>query len=221
MIKTSKKQNNIKTMNTRQAYNIWSQQYDFNENKTRDLEAQALQETLQNINFKTCLEIGCGTGKNTAWLITKAKQVTAVDLSEEMLAKAKEKINNDIVEFIEADITVNWTFAKEKYELITFSLVLEHIQNLDHIFNEVGKCLVQGGHVYIGELHPFKQYAGSKARFETADGTQVVECFTHHLSEFIQTAKKYNFTVTAVNEYFDDGDTATIPRILVLVFTKV
>ncbi len=208
-------------MNTRQAYNIWSQQYDFNENKTRDLEAQALQETLHDINFKSCLEIGCGTGKNTAWLITKAKQVTAVDLSEEMLAKAKEKINNDIVEFIEADITVNWTFAKEKYELITFSLVLEHIQNLDHIFNEVGKYLVQGGHVYIGELHPFKQYAGSKARFETADGTQVVECFTHHLSEFIQTAKKYNLTLTTVKEYFDDGDTATIPRILVLIFTKV
>lgn len=208
-------------MNTQQAYNIWSQQYDFNENKTRDLEAQALQKTLQNINFKTCLEIGCGTGKNTAWLITKAKQVTAVDLSEEMLAKAKEKINNDNVEFIEADITANWTFAEKKYDFITFSLVLEHIQNLDHIFNEVDKCLVQGGHVYIGELHPFKQYAGSKARFETADGTQVVECFTHHLSEFIQTAKKYNLTVTTVNEYFDDGDTATIPRILVLVFTKV
>ena len=208
-------------MNTRQAYNIWSQQYDFNENKTRDLEAQALQETLQNINFETCLEIGCGTGKNTAWLITKAKQVTAVDLSEEMLAKAKEKINNDNVEFIEADITANWTFAEKKYELITFSLVLEHIQNLDHIFNEVDKCLVQGGHIYIGELHPFKQYAGSKARFETADGTQVVECFTHHLSEFIQTAKKYNLTLTTVKEYFDDGDTATIPRILVLVFTKV
>jgi ubiquinone/menaquinone biosynthesis C-methylase UbiE len=208
-------------MNTQQAYNMWSQQYDTNDNKTRDLEAQALKQTLHDINFETCLEIGCGTGKNTAWLIIKAKQVTAVDLSEEMLAKAKEKINNDAVEFIEADITANWTFAEKKYELITFSLVLEHIQNLDHIFNEVGKCLVQSGHIYIGELHPFKQYAGSKARFETADGTQVVECFTHHLSEFIQTAKKYNLTVTAVNEYFDDGDTATIPRILALVFTKI
>jgi ubiquinone/menaquinone biosynthesis C-methylase UbiE len=228
LIAKSKKQNNIKTMNTRQAYNIWSQQYDFNENKTRDLEAQALQETLQDINFETCLEIGCGTGKNTACLITKAqpnlpagRQVTAVDLSEEMLAKAKEKINNDSVQFVQADITGNWVFAEKKYDLVTFSLVLEHIQNLDHIFNEVDKCLVQGGHVYIGELHPFKQYSGSKARFETADGTQVVECFTHHLSEFIQTAKKYNLTITAVNEYFDDGDTATIPRILVLVFTKV
>ncbi len=208
-------------MNTQQAYNIWSQQYDTNINKTRDLEAKALQETLQNINFETCLEIGCGTGKNTAWLISKAKKITAVDLSEEMLAKAKEKIKNDGVQFIQANITGSWTFADTKYNLITFSLVLEHIQNLDHIFNEVSKCLVQGGHVYIGELHPFKQYAGSKARFETTSGTQVVECFTHHLSEFIQTAKKYNLVIENVNEYFDEGDTATIPRILVLVFKKI
>ena len=208
-------------MNTRQAYNTWSQQYDNNDNKTRDLEAQALREILNNINFKHCLEIGCGTGKNTTWLITKAKQITAVDLSEEMLAKAKEKIKNNAVEFVQANINDNWAFATKKYDLVSFSLVLEHIQNLDHIFNEVSKCIVQGGQVYIGELHPFKQYAGTKARFETANGTQVVECFTHHLSEFIQTAKKYNLIVTLVHECFDDGDIATIPRILVLVFTKV
>ena len=75
-------------MSIQQAYNAWSTQYDTNLNKTRDLEAQSLQTTLANINFDTCLEIGCGTGKNTAWLINKAKYITAVDLSEEMLAKA-------------------------------------------------------------------------------------------------------------------------------------
>ena len=208
-------------MNTQQAYNIWSQQYDTNTNKTRDLEAQALRETLHNINFDSCLEIGCGTGKNTTWLITKAKQITAVDFSEEMLAKAKEKIKNNAVQFIQANITGNWAFTEKKYELVTFSLVLEHIQNLDHIFNEVGKCLVDGGHVYIGELHPFKQYAGSKAKFETDNGTQVVECFKHHLSEFIQTAKKYNLTISDVNEYFDDSDTAGLPRIVTLLLKKV
>ena len=37
-----------------------------------------------------CLELGCGTGKNSAWLVTKGA-VTAVDFSEGMLAIAKEK----------------------------------------------------------------------------------------------------------------------------------
>lgn len=207
-------------MNTQQAYNAWSQQYDSNTNKTRDLEAKSLQTTLANINFATCLEIGCGTGKNTAWLISKAKTITAVDLSEEMLAKAKEKLHANTVEFIQADITATWTFAATQFELVTFSLVLEHIQNLDHIFSEAAKALVSGGYVYIGELHPFKQYSGTKARFETEEGLQIVDCYNHNISEFTQAAKKHGFAIIDVNEYFDDGDRTTLPRILTLMLQK-
>ncbi|MGF2411805.1 class I SAM-dependent DNA methyltransferase [Ferruginibacter sp.] len=207
-------------MNTQQAYNTWSQQYDTNNNKTRDLEAQSLQATLADINFDSCLEIGCGTGKNTAWLISKAKEITAIDLSEEMLAKAKEKINTAAVEFIKADITGTWNFATKQYELITFSLVLEHIQNLDHIFSEAAKALIKGGHVYIGELHPFKQYSGTKARFETAEGLQIVDCYNHNISEFTQAAKKHGFIIADINEHFDDNDKTTIPRIITLLLQK-
>jgi len=78
-------------MNVQQSYNYWAEQYDTNDNKTRDLEAIALRKTLSNISFDTVLEVGCGTGKNTVWLLEKTKQVTAIDLSEEMLAKAKQK----------------------------------------------------------------------------------------------------------------------------------
>ena len=58
-------------MNTREAYNKWSEQYDTNINRTRDLEAVALRKTLSVIPFKRCLEIGCGTGKNTEWLVNR------------------------------------------------------------------------------------------------------------------------------------------------------
>jgi ubiquinone/menaquinone biosynthesis C-methylase UbiE len=207
-------------MDTRSAYNIWSQQYDTNDNKTRDLEGKALRAALSDIHFESCLEIGCGTGKNTTWLITKAKEITAVDLSEEMLAKAKTKFDSPAVHFIQADITTNWAFATKRYELITFSLVLEHIENLDHIFSEVSRVLQKGGHVYIGELHPFKQYAGSKARFETAEGLLIVDCYNHPISEFTQLAKKYQLSIVDVNEYFDDNDTSGLPRILTLVLKK-
>ena len=201
-------------MNVQKAYDNWSAQYDTNLNKTRDLEALVLQKTLAGIEFETCLEIGCGTGKNTAWLLTKAKTITAVELSNEMLTKAKEKINNDKVNFIQADIIKDWDFADTKYDLTTFSLVLEHIKNLEPVFEKVSKLIAKGGHVYIGELHPFKQYAGSKPRFTTKEGEQVVPCFNHHLSDFTKAAKNNGFTIIHVNEYFDNDDRNTIPRIL-------
>ncbi len=206
-------------MKPQQAYNIWAAQYDGNENKTRDLEAVAMRKILNDVSFSNCLEVGCGTGKNTEWLLQKAT-VTAVDFSEQMLAKAKEKIHSTKVHFVQADITEQWTFTNKKFDLVTFSLVLEHIKNLNFIFEQVSKVLLPGGHVYIGELHPSKQYGGSKARFENEDGIQVVECYTHHVSEFIRSAKNNGFVLIELQEYFDDG-APTLPRILTLLLKKI
>lgn len=203
-----------------QAYNSWATQYDTNENKTRDLEARSLRETLAPLSFTHCLEIGCGTGKNTVWLMEKAATVTAVDLSDEMLAKAKEKITAAHVQFVQADITQPWTFAAKQYDLVGFSLVLEHIELLSPIMKKVADVLTTGGYLYISELHPFKQYNGSKARFETEAGTQVVTCFNHHVSDFTDAATANGLELITLKEYFDDDDRNNIPRLLTLLFQK-
>jgi ubiquinone/menaquinone biosynthesis C-methylase UbiE len=207
-------------MDTQQAYNQWASQYDTNKNRTRDLEALALRQTLSPISFNKVLEIGCGTGKNTVWFAEKVQQVTAVDLSVEMLAKAKEKVKADNVEFKRADITTDWNFTNGHYDLVGFSLVLEHIENLDPVFKQVAKALHTGGHVYVGELHPFKQYAGTKARFETEEGLQVVPCFNHHVSDFINAARNNGLAIVNLQEYFDEEDKRGVPRILALLFRK-
>jgi len=51
-------------MNVEQAYDNWAAQYDSNHNKTRDLEAMELRETLAHVPNAACLEIGCGTGNS-------------------------------------------------------------------------------------------------------------------------------------------------------------
>jgi ubiquinone/menaquinone biosynthesis C-methylase UbiE len=207
-------------MNVKEGYQIWSEQYDTNENKTRDLESVALQFTLSKIQFSKVLEVGCGTGKNTVWLEQKAKQVTAVDFSEAMVAIATEKVKTTKTQFIIADINEPWDFTNEKYELVTFSLILEHIEDLDAVFKKCSQVNNKNGYLYISELHPFKQYAGSKARFTTEAGEQVVTCFTHNISDFLQAASKYNFELKVLEEWFDDDDKKSIPRILTLLFQK-
>jgi len=207
-------------MDVRQAYNKWADSYDTDSNKTRDLEGTALRQTLVDIRFDTCLEIGCGTGKNTAWLINRATQVTAVDLSEEMLHKARYKLRSNKVHFVEADILKDWTFTERQYDLVTFSLVLEHIENVADILQKTGLVVRPNGYVYIGELHPFKQYTGAKARFDTEEGRHVVPCFTHHVSDFTQSADDNGFDVVSLREYFDDDDRNSLPRILAILLKK-
>ena len=207
-------------MDNQQAYNVWANNYDTVTNKTRDLEAVALREMLGAIDFENVLEIGCGTGKNTEWLLTKAKYVVGADFSEEMLAKSKAKITSDKVEFIKTDIREIWIFGKEQFDLITCSLALEHVEDLDFVFQQVNSVLKNGGLFYVGELHPFKQYQGSKARFDTSDGVYELECFVHHFSDFFKAAKDNDFVVTETIEWFDENDKTKTPRLLTMTFKK-
>ncbi|MCC3155120.1 class I SAM-dependent methyltransferase [Hymenobacter sp. BT770] len=208
-------------MNIQSAYNAWANTYDTVVNKTRDLEATAIRQLLADIPFSEVIEIGCGTGKNTKWLAAQAAHVTAVDFSVEMLEKARVKNANANVHFQQADITQAWAFVNNSsVDLITCSLILEHIQNLDFVFEQARAALKTGGFFYIGELHPFKQYQGSKARFDNGAGVFELECYTHHVSEFTALAREHGFRCEQLQEWFDDNDRAGIPRILAILFRK-
>lgn len=204
-------------MSIRKAYNDWAESYDEMVNKTRDLEAEALRETITS-NYNNIVELGCGTGKNTSWLLERCESLIALDFSEEMLAKARIKINSEKVSFEQQDLTNNWELPEKSADLICCSLVLEHIEDLDSIFEKAAKILKKDGQFYIGELHPLKQYAGSKARFQTNERIQELEVFVHHTTEFTDAAFKHGFKLLEIKEWFDDNDRKGLPRLISFVF---
>src|SRR5690349_5384833 len=153
----------LQIMSIQNAYNQWSEIYDSNENLTRDLDQILTHKAFSGKNFNSILELGCGTGKNTAFLVGIAEKVHALDFSEGMIAKAREKVHAANVKFSAADLTHRWPCEDEAYDLITCNLVLEHIQDLSHIFSEAARTLQMNGQFFINELHPFKQYRGTKA----------------------------------------------------------
>ena len=207
-------------MSIEKAYNIWANQYDTNENRTRDLDKKATIETLNKYDFKSVLELGCGTGKNTKWLLEKAKQIIGLDFSQEMLHKAQEKIVDKRVVFRRADLTENWKIDNDFADLITCSLTLEHIKNVHHIFNQANLKLKKNGLFFISELHPFKQYSGSKAKYETESGTKELEVYIHHISEYIDVAKNNGLEFVEMKEWFDEDNENGIPRLISFVFKK-
>ena len=207
-------------MSIENAYNIWADQYDTNVNRTRDLDKKCTIETLNNLVFKNVLELGCGTGKNTEWLLNKAERIIGLDFSQEMLNKAEEKITDKRVTFKKSDLTKDWKIENNFVDLITSSLTLEHIKNLDHIFSQANQKLNKNGLFFISELHPFKQYLGSKAQYETESGTKELEVFIHHISEYIDNAESNGLKFVEMKEWFDQNYQNRLPRLISFLFKK-
>ena len=207
-------------MSVKEAYSEWSATYDVDRNLTRDLDGQVTREALENIHCKSILEIGCGTGKNSSLLAKIGEKVLAIDFSRAMTDKAKEKTRADNVTFSVADIMGEWPCADQSADLIVCNLVLEHIADLSFIFSEAFRCLAKRGSFFICELHPFRQYQGTKANFRRDGETTEIQAFVNHISDFTKAAKENGLTLDAFHEWWHQEDQGKPPRLVSFMFKK-
>ena len=205
------------------AYTEWSSSYDQDRNRTRDLDAYVSQTLLSGMGVNTAIEIGCGTGKNTLLLAGIAKHVIAMDFTEAMIAKAENKLRElgtSNVSFTVADVTKRWPCEDQFAELVVCNLVLEHIADIDFVFREASRCLISGGRFFVSELHPFRQYQGTKAQFQRDQETEEIEAFVHHLSDFFSAARQGDFAVSRFDEWWHEEDRNKPPRLVSFMFQK-
>ena len=207
-------------MTIRDAYNTWAATYDTDRNLTRDLDAQATRATLAGQPAARILELGCGTGKNTAFLAELGGRVLALDFAESMIRQAQARVPAAHVAFAVADLTRPWPVAAGCVDLAVCNLVLEHIADLGFIFAEAARCLAPGGRFFVAELHPFKQYQGSKAVYGPQEERVQIPAFVHHISAFLDAAGAASLTLLRLQEWWHAEDTAAPPRLVSFLFRK-
>ena len=64
------------------------------------------------------LELGCGTGKNSQWLATQARELVALDFSPGMLDVARRRVRAAHVRFVERDITHAWPVEPASVDVV-------------------------------------------------------------------------------------------------------
>ncbi|HSS22012.1 MAG TPA: methyltransferase domain-containing protein [Pyrinomonadaceae bacterium] len=208
------------------AYDQWAETYDVDQNRTRDLAAEALKQTELNFADRRVIEIGCGTGRNTEWLTQSAAgpaSILAVDFSEAMLARARERVQDARVKFIQHDAREPWPRESGSVDIVIAMLILEHVEQLQPVFREAARVLIPGGEFFLCELHPMRQLTGGQAQFSnTKTGErQCVTAYIHDVSEYVNTALSAGFELKHLGEWRDAEAAAnTPPRLLSLVLQK-
>jgi ubiquinone/menaquinone biosynthesis C-methylase UbiE len=205
------------------AYNRWAETYDTDPNRTRELAEQVLRKIDLPVSGREVVEIGCGTGRNTEWLATLARTITARDFSEEMLRLARARIQDPRLRFIQHDVRMPWPVPDDSADLIIAMLVLEHVERLETVFAEAARKLRPRGQLFICELHPMRQLLGGQAQFSNPQNgeRELVPAFLHTVSDFVNGGLSSGLELQRLDEWRDpDAAANTIPRLLSLLLTK-
>jgi ubiquinone/menaquinone biosynthesis C-methylase UbiE len=201
--------------NVRTGYDRWAIVYDHDRNPLQALEEPVVRAALGDVSGLRVLDLGCGTGRHALWLAEKGAMVTAVDFSEGMLAKARQKPFADAVTFWQHDLHEPLPFDDGEFDIVVSGLVLEHIQDLPRLFAEIRRVVKPEGRVVISAMHPAMFLRGSQARFTDPDSGELVQpgSIAHSISDFVMAAVRSGIQIESITEHAPDAAfAAEFPR---------
>lgn len=200
-------------------YDQWAPSYDSDPNRTRDLCGEVLRRMLTDRELGDVLEIGCGTGANTEWLVERSRTVIGLDFSDGMLAIARRRIQASSARFLKHDVRHVWPLPDRSADWVIATLILEHVRTLEAVFNEAHRVLRPGGELFVGELHPDRQATGAQAEFRsTGSGSFRIPSFIHGVGEYVNAATRAGLKVTRLDHLSDEPDVRNSepPRLLAI-----
>ena len=112
-----------------------------------------------NPNSRSLLDIGCGAGNYTVKMLSKMGDLdcTLIDLSEPMLARAKERVGKETrgkVNAKQGDIRTA-DLGEGTYDIILAGAVLHHLredEDWEFVFKKIYNILAPGGSFWISDL---------------------------------------------------------------------
>lgn len=134
-------------------------------------EWETLQALLPDLSGKRVLDLGCGYGWHCIYAAERgAASVLGVDLSEKMLAVAREKNQYSQVQYCCAameDVEV----PGESFDLVLSSLALHYVKDYIPLVRKIANLLSAGGQFIFSVEHPIFTAQGSQDWFRDETGT--------------------------------------------------
>jgi len=114
----------------------------------------ALKTMLPDLRDKSVVDLGCGYG----WFCRVARemgaaQVTGIDISEKMLARAAELTSDAAIHYQRSSLE-SLSLAENSLDLVYSSLALHYLPELDTLFAKIQRALKPGGSLVCSMEHP-------------------------------------------------------------------
>ena len=114
----------------------------------------ALRALLPDLRGCNVLDLGCGFGWFCRWAAQQgAAHVLGIDVSERMLAQAKETTDAPSVTYIKADME-QLELQPNSFDVVYSSLALHYVNNLTGLMTRTHRALVSGGALVFSVEHP-------------------------------------------------------------------
>jgi malonyl-CoA O-methyltransferase len=187
------------------AYDRWAGVYDSYDNPMVFAASQVVAALAQGVTGKgvagkDVVEFGCGTGRNLAVLKRHgAATLTGCDLSEGMLAKARER--DATLRLLQHDMTLRLPLPDRSADLALFSLSLEHVRDIAAPLGEAGRILRQGGGIAVIEIHPLLSMGGLAAHFHEGGQEVRMPTFPHAFADYLNAFAATGLRVAACREW--------------------
>jgi len=186
---------------TASGYDEWAASYDDRDPSTW-LDEPFLLEHLKPFSNCRVLDMGCGTGRYLRRLPPSAYRITGVDLSKNMLSRARQTFGNrKDISLVQASVT-RLPFHPRSFDRIISGLVIDHVGSVEQFFRQLSQVLVVGGRAVVAAVHPdIQRITGSDIEVQSKEKRFVqIQGHIHEVRHLLAAAHDAGLTVAVMDE---------------------
>jgi ubiquinone/menaquinone biosynthesis C-methylase UbiE len=146
-------------------YDQFAQKYAQGTEELEEVTRRHFYALLPALKGKAILDVGCGSGHDSACYAAEGAVVYGADISEKELAMAREKVAGV---FVQAPME-KLPFDAEMFDVVTSFYAIQHTENVPETLLEMIRVAKLGGIIQVLAKHPFRNLLESHVNDGNSD----------------------------------------------------